>query len=127
MTYIRRLTALLAISAATGMMGCISASGSSDEATGVNEEIVEEASSALRVPTYSSSGFVRRIFLRYTPNAFGPVAIAVPVGSMVDLVCSTRGDSVGGNNLWYRLDNGFYIPDVAVWTGSNFPVVGPCD
>jgi hypothetical protein len=130
MTYIRRLTALLAISAATGMMGCIMASGSSDEATGANEEIVGEASSAFtRVPIYVGNiAFPpRRIFLRFTPNANGPVAMSVPVGSMVNLVCSTRGDYVYGSNLWYKLDNGYYVPDAVVWTGTSYPVEAQCD
>jgi hypothetical protein len=128
MTYIRRHTALLAISATTGIMGCITASGSSDEATGADEEIVGEASSALtRVPTYvPRTSVLRRIFLRFTPNATGPVAMAVQVGSMVNLVCHTRGDYVSGNNLWYKLDNGYYVPDAAVWTGTNYPVEAPC-
>jgi hypothetical protein len=128
MTYIRRLTALLAISATTGVMGCIAAS--SDEATGANEEIVGEASNAFtRVPIYVRGGFtnVRRIFLRYTPNANGPVAMVVQVGSMVTLVCSTRGDYVGGSDLWYKLDNGYYVPDAVVWTGTSYPVEAQCE
>ncbi|MDC0681458.1 MULTISPECIES: hypothetical protein [Sorangium] len=128
MTYIRRHTALLAILATTGIMGCMTATGSSDEATGMNEEIVEEASSALtRAPIYAGPNvFVRRVFLRFTPNANGPVAMAVQVGAMVSLVCHTRGDYVNGNNLWYKLDNGYYVPDAAVWTGTNYPVEAPC-
>ncbi|WP_437282395.1 hypothetical protein WME90_18020 [Sorangium sp. So ce375] len=126
MTYIRRFTALLAISAATGMMGCIAASGSSDEATGANEEIVGEASNAFtRVPVLAV-GYVRRIFLRYTPDANGPVAMSIPVGSRVTLVCHTRGDWVYGSNLWYKLDNGYYVPDAVVWTGTRYPVEPEC-
>lgn len=57
-------------------------------------------------------------------------------GGALVLECYERGQSVKGafspwipggwDNLWYRVDDGHYVADVDLSTGSNDPVTGPC-
>ncbi len=57
-------------------------------------------------------------------------------GGALVLECYKRGQNVKGafspwipggwDNLWYRVDDGHYVADVDLSTGSNDPVTGPC-
>lgn len=57
-------------------------------------------------------------------------------GGALVLECYKRGQSVKGafspwipggwDNLWYRVNDGHYVADVDLSTGSNEPVTGPC-
>ncbi|OUS97268.1 CHAP domain-containing protein [Rhodococcus sp. NCIMB 12038] len=57
----------------------------------------------------------------------------LPDGARVTIVCHVRGQVFTGGpyrvstNIWNRLDNGGYITDAMLETGSNNPVVPPCN
>ena len=56
-------------------------------------------------------------------------------GKLLTLVCYVRGESVWGHyspygvgrdNLWYQVDDGYWVADVDINTGSNSAITGPC-
>jgi GH25 family lysozyme M1 (1,4-beta-N-acetylmuramidase) len=47
------------------------------------------------------------------PNTGAPVLRKLPAGQQIAVYASTTGESVQGNSLWYRTDNGAYV-----WSGA---------
>jgi surface antigen len=71
--------------------------------------------------------------VRSEPSANSKKIGSVANRSLVVIVCHTRGSEfVGGpyhltTNIWNRLDNGGFVTDAMLNTGSNDPVVPRCD
>lgn len=59
-----------------------------------------------------------------------------PKGSTLTLVCYKRGQAVSGyfskyfpggkDDLWYKVNDGAFVADIDISTGTNNPVTGPC-
>lgn len=65
------------------------------------------------------------------PTLSAPTAGQLPIGAQVEIYCTAQGDVVmryadgASSSLWNFVGNGF-VPDVAIDTGTNQAVAGPC-
>lgn len=109
------LSALLIMSTALGLTGCVAESGSSEGAAG-------EATAALTVGRVIGRGRANRVNVRLGPGSTYGVAYTVAVGSFVNIICQMP----TGEGLWDKLDTGYWIHDAYVDTGTTHPVEVPC-
>ncbi|MCX5399734.1 SH3 domain-containing protein [Streptomyces sp. NBC_00102] len=66
-----------------------------------------QAQPAAPAVTYRGRVIARpSLLLRDRPTRSSRVVGEVPYGTIVDIFCKTRGDSVDGNDRWYLLTNG---------------------
>ncbi|WP_285660997.1 peptidoglycan DD-metalloendopeptidase family protein [Actinorhabdospora filicis] len=84
--------------------------------------------SGVSAPVYNPNGSVN---IRSGPSSTATVVRSVASGTTVNLVCYVNGDTMTGpwNNTskaWDRLDDGNYVSDAWVDTGSDTPVVPAC-
>ncbi|GGM46139.1 hypothetical protein GCM10012275_16430 [Longimycelium tulufanense] len=77
------------------------------------------------------SGRYAGINLRSGPGTNYEVRTRVRTGQTLNIACTARGESIQGlwgrTNLWNKLDNGMWISDGFLNTGSNDPVAPACD
>ena len=65
------------------------------------------------------------------PALSAPKEGQLPVGMQVGIYCTAQGDVVvrsadgASGSLWNFVGNGF-VPDIAIYTGTNQAVAGPC-
>ena len=64
------------------------------------------------------------------PALWAPIMGHLQIGTQVNIYCTAQGDVVEGfagatSELWDYVDNG-YVPDVAIDTGTDQAVAGPC-
>ncbi|CAJ0916233.1 9141_t:CDS:2 [Entrophospora sp. SA101] len=57
--------------------------------------------------------------VRTAPSLSAKKVRTVPIGSHVDIVCQTTGDTVQGINIWDKLIDGNFVSDVFVKTGTS--------
>ncbi|MFB8278515.1 peptidoglycan DD-metalloendopeptidase family protein [Nocardia colli] len=72
----------------------------------------------------------RNVNLRSGPGTRNSVVGTVRDGDVLTITCTARGDRLsgkwGGTDLWNKLDNGKWISDGFLETGSNGPVAPAC-
>lgn len=83
-------------------------------------EVATTAASALR--SYSVAPGVR-LNVRSGPGTGYPVVRVLPAGARVTIYCQTSGTTVSGpygrSNIWDNIDDGQYVSDSYVNTGSD--------
>jgi hypothetical protein len=63
---------------------------------------------------------------RSGPSTSGSVVKTYSKGADVKISCQIAGETVSGNNLWDKTQDGCYVSDYYVKTGSNGMVTGQC-
>jgi uncharacterized protein YraI len=63
---------------------------------------------------------------RTGPSTSDEVVTTYPKGEDVDISCQTFGDDVNGNNIWDKTQDGCYVADYYVKTGSDSMVGKEC-
>jgi peptidoglycan hydrolase-like protein with peptidoglycan-binding domain len=100
-----------------------------------NDVVTPPASDADSDPRWAVVDTRSGAGLRYRtePNT-GPSAEIkgrLPDGADLQIFCHVRGETVSGtygaSNIWDRTRSGYYAPDVFLYTGSDDPVVPPCE
>ena len=91
-----------------------------EEAAGTEAEVVTTAAEALRY--YSVAPGVR-LNVRSGPGTNYTVVRILPEGARVPIFCQAPGTTVSGpygtSNIWDNIDNGEYVSDAYVNTGSD--------
>lgn len=112
MTSVKRRTAVLAATAGAFLTVLGSAS---------------TASAA--VPTYPTAPGVR-VNVRNGPGTSYGIVRVLPEGTRVPIYCQTPGTTVSGyygtSNIWDNIDNGEYVSDAYVNTGSDGYIASRC-
>ncbi|MEU5722378.1 MULTISPECIES: SH3 domain-containing protein [unclassified Micromonospora] len=87
----------------------------------------------LAAPALAATGTVQAsggLYVRSGPGTGYSVVGSVANGATVNITCQTTGEWINGNwgatNIWDRLDNGGYVSDGFVYTGSNGQVAPSC-
>ncbi|MFI9151216.1 SH3 domain-containing protein [Streptomyces sp. NPDC053367] len=97
------------------------------EAEGANEEVSATASTMLRY--YSVAPGVR-LNVRSGPGTGYRIVRVLPEGSKVAIFCQTPGTWVSGpygtSNIWDNIDDGEYVSDAYVNTGTDGYVASRC-
>jgi uncharacterized protein YraI len=87
---------------------------------GEREAVTTAAATALRY--YAVAPDVR-LNVRSGPGTGYPIVRVLPVGAKVPIFCQTPGTSVTGpygtTNIWDNIDDGEYVSDAYVKTGSD--------
>ncbi|MFI5782208.1 SH3 domain-containing protein [Nocardia sp. NPDC051570] len=68
----------------------------------------------------------RGVNVRSEPRLRASVVDTLHDGDTVTVACTARGDRLNGTTLWNKLDNGSWISDAFLDTGSNDPVAPDC-
>lgn len=80
--------------------------------------------------TWEVEGEGEAVNLREGPGTDTPIVGSVPDGSSVTIVCTARGTRErgpwGASDVWDRLDDGSWISDAFLRTGTFEPVEPPC-
>jgi hypothetical protein len=63
---------------------------------------------------------------RSGPSTGNKIVKTYNKGTDIKISCQTTGDSVSGNNLWDKTQDGCYVSDYYVKTGTNGMVAGQC-
>lgn len=63
---------------------------------------------------------------RSGPSTSDPIKKTYAKGSDVKVTCQTTGTSVNGNNIWDKTQDGCYVADYYVKTGTNGYVTDKC-
>lgn len=70
------------------------------------------------------------LMVRNAPSVNAGIVGRLAPGTVITLVCHVQGDSVSGpwgrSTVWNRLENGGFVTDAWVFTGSNNPIVPQC-
>ena len=68
--------------------------------------------------------------MRVGPGTGYAVGGTLPDGAIVEIICTTYAETVGGQwgstSVWNRLTNGLWVSDGFVDTGTNYPVAPAC-
>ncbi|WP_405907294.1 MULTISPECIES: SH3 domain-containing protein [unclassified Streptomyces] len=71
-----------------------------------------------------------RLNVRSGPSTSYPITRVLPEGAKVPIFCQTPGESITGpygtSNIWDNIDNGEYVSDAYVNTGSDGYVAARC-
>jgi uncharacterized protein YraI len=71
-----------------------------------------------------------RVNVRSGPGTSYPIVRVLPEGARVPIFCQTPGTTVSGpygtSNIWDNIDNGEYISDTYVKTGSDGYIAPRC-
>lgn len=130
MRYILGFAALAAMSGAPMLIGCAGEAVSGGDASETGEANVGEAANAFHGTVIGAPGTSSFVNLRTGPGTSYQLAGVMLPGAGVEIVCQTFGEAVSGPSglsaLWDKLDNGLYIADTFVFTGSNGPVAPLC-
>ncbi|MFH5230869.1 CHAP domain-containing protein [Antrihabitans spumae] len=91
---------------------------------------VGEAHADSRVVTVNTGA--GKINVREAPTTASNIVRTIPNRTRITILCHVRGANFSGGpyrvttNIWNRLDNGGYVTDAMLETGSNNPVVPVC-
>ena len=64
---------------------------------------------------------------RDSPGTDGAVVEVYAVDTDVEVTCQTEGESIEGNSIWDKTQDGCYVSDYYVKTGSDDYVADKCD
>ncbi|GGJ46077.1 SH3 domain-containing protein [Streptomyces brasiliensis] len=71
-----------------------------------------------------------RLNVRSGPGTTYGIVRVLPEGARVPIFCQTTGTTVTGpygtSKIWDNIDNGEYVSDAYVYTGSDGNVASPC-
>ncbi|WP_369391050.1 SH3 domain-containing protein [Streptomyces sp. CG1] len=98
-----------------------------EAATGTESTAATATESAVR--TYAVAPGVR-LNVRNGPGTSYGIVRVLPEGTRVPIFCQTPGTTVSGpygtSNIWDNIDNGEYVSDAYVQTGSDGYVASRC-
>ncbi|MEW2304918.1 SH3 domain-containing protein [Streptomyces sp. NPDC006655] len=96
---------------------------------GSNGEDAAVTALAASVATYAVAPGVR-LNVRSGPGTSYSITRTLPEGTRVPIFCQTPGTTVSGyygtSNIWDNIDNGEYVSDTYVHTGSDGYVADRC-
>ncbi|MFE3167453.1 SH3 domain-containing protein [Streptomyces sp. NPDC059224] len=99
------------------------------EAEGGGEDEAVATLAASSVKTYAVAPGVR-LNVRSGPGTGYNITRTLPEGTRVPIFCQTPGTTVAGyygtSNIWDNIDNGEYVSDAYVHTGSDGYVADRC-
>ncbi|MEU9385935.1 SH3 domain-containing protein [Streptomyces sp. NPDC048279] len=99
------------------------------EAEGSGEDEAVATLAASSVKTYAVAPGVR-LNVRSGPGTGYNITRTLPEGTRVPIFCQTPGTTVTGyygtSNIWDNIDNGEYVSDAYVHTGSDGYVADRC-
>ncbi|MER6162013.1 SH3 domain-containing protein [Streptomyces sp. NPDC001868] len=96
---------------------------------GEGDQIATAAAVTAAVRYYSVAPGIR-LNVRSGPSTSYGVVRVLPEGARVPIYCQTPGQTISGpygtTNVWDNIDDGQYISDAYVYTGSDGYVAGRC-
>ncbi|ORX74840.1 hypothetical protein DL89DRAFT_277278 [Linderina pennispora] len=79
------------------------------------------------IATLSVSALLSSVNCRSGPGTSNSVVRTYSRGDDVTLSCQTEGETIRGDSLWGKTQDGCYVADYYVQTGTSNYVVGKCD